>query len=122
MSWGDNYYNSTENNVIIPGKDGMKHSSNQEPVLSFRGQFQYNDLPYETAGYVVERLSGVIHPDDVTSRLTHPIGLPRSSFKTSQAGTDNFATCYNILDNEPPTTVPYVMTGDNEYGPSSGGI
>lgn len=61
MSWGDNYYVSTENNIIIPGKDGMKYLNSQEPLLPFRGQFQYNNLPYELAGYVIERLSGVTY-------------------------------------------------------------
>ncbi len=37
MSWGDNYYVSTENNIIIPGKAGMKYLSSQEPLLPFRG-------------------------------------------------------------------------------------
>lgn len=37
MSWGDNYYISTENNYIIPGKDGMEYMGNREPVLPFPG-------------------------------------------------------------------------------------
>lgn len=122
MSWGDNYYISTENNVIIPGKDGMKYLSSQEPLLSFRGQFQYNNLPYELAGYVIERLSGLTYSDFVTSRLTHPIGMPRTFFKTPQAGTDNVATCYNVLDDGTPTPVPCVNTGDNGFGAPGGGI
>ncbi len=122
MSWDDNYYISTENNLIIRGKDGMKHLSNQEPVLPFRGQFQYNNLPYEPAGYVIERFSGVTYLAFVTSRLTHPIGMPRISYKIPQAGTDNVATCYNVLDNGTPTPVPCVKTGDNGFGASSGGI
>ena len=67
MSWGDNYYISTEKNVIIPGKDGMKYLNSQEPILPFRGQFQYNNLPYELAGCVVEKLSGVTYSDFVAS-------------------------------------------------------
>jgi len=122
MSWGDNYYIGTENNIIIPGKDGMKYLSNQDPLLPFRGQFQYNNLPYELAGYVIERLSRVTYSDFVTSRLTHPIGMPRTSLKTPQAGTDNVATCYNVLDDGTPTPVPCVKAGDHGFGGSSGGI
>lgn len=122
ISWGDNYYIGTENNVIIPGKDGMRYLSSQKPVLPFRGQFQYNNLPYELAGYVIERLSGVKYSDFVTSRLTPPIGMPRTSFKTPQAGTQNVATCYNVLDDGTPTPVPCVKTGDKGFGAASGGI
>ena len=122
MSWGDNYYVSSENNIIIPGKAGMKYLSSQEPLLPFRGQFQYNNLPYELAGYVIEKLSGVTYSDFVTSRLTRPIGMPRTSFKSPQAGTENVATCYNVLDDGTPTPVPCVKAGDDGFGASSGGI
>lgn len=122
MSWGDNYYISTENNVIIPGKAGMKYLSSQEPLLPFRGQFQYNNLHYELAGYVIEKLSGMTYSDFVTSRLTHQIGMPRTSFKSPQVGTDNVATCYNVLDDGTPTPIPCVKAGDDGFGASSGGI
>ena len=109
MSWGDNYYISSENNVIIPGNAGMKYLSSQEPVLPFRAQFQYNNLGYELAGHVIEKLSGATYSDFVTSRLTTPIGMSRTSFKSPQASTDNVATCYNVLDDGTPTAVPCVQ-------------
>ena len=70
MSWDDNYYNSTKNHVIIPGMAGMKYLSSQEPLLQFRGHFAYNNLGYELAGYVIEKLNGVTYSDFVTARLT----------------------------------------------------
>ncbi|KAG6990993.1 hypothetical protein G7Y79_00059g091780 [Physcia stellaris] len=122
MSWGDNYYISSENNVIIPGKAGMKYLNSQEPISPFRGQFRYNNLHYELAGYVIEKISGEKYSDFVTSRLTQPIGMPRTSFKSPQAGTDNVATCYNVLDDGTPTAIPCVKAGDDGFGASSGGI
>ena len=122
IPWGDNYYNSTENIVIIPGKDSMKYLNSQERLLPFGGQFQYNSLPYELAGPVVEKLSGVTYSEFVASQLTPPIGMSRTSFKTSQADTDNVAKCYNVLDDGTPTAIPCVKAGDDGFGASSGGI
>ena len=76
MAWGDKYYISTENNIIIPGKDSMKYLNSQERLLPFRGQFQYHNLPYQ---FVVEKLSGVTYSEFVASRVTRPIGMSRTS-------------------------------------------
>ncbi|KAL9611298.1 MAG: hypothetical protein Q9167_004062 [Letrouitia subvulpina] len=122
MSWGDNYYISTENNVIISGMDGIKYLSSQELLLPFRGQFQYNNLLYELAGYVIEKLRGMTYSDFVTFRVTQPIGMPRTSFKTPQTGTDNVATCYNVLDDGTLTAIPCVKAGNDGFGAASGGI
>lgn len=59
MSRGGNLYIGTDNNVLISGKDGMKYLDTQVQLLPFRGQFQYNNLPYELTGHVIEKLTGL---------------------------------------------------------------
>ena len=86
----------------------MKYLNSQERLLPFRGQFQHNNLPYELAGHVVEKLSGVTYSEFVASRLTRPIGMSRTSFKTPQADTDNVVKCYNVLDDG--TQQPYLVS------------
>ncbi|KAI4179622.1 MAG: hypothetical protein L6R41_007738 [Letrouitia leprolyta] len=48
--------------------------------------------------------------------------MPRTSFRSPQAGTDNVATCYSVLINGTPTVIPSVKAGDDGFGASSGGI
>ena len=59
MSWGDNLYMDTNHNVLISGKDSMEYLNSQMLLLPFRGQFQYNNLPYELAGHVIEKVDGL---------------------------------------------------------------
>ena len=122
MSRGDNLYLSSENNILISDEDSMKYLISQHGALPFQGQFQYNNLPYELAGLVIEKLVGVTFSEFVTLRITEPIGMLRTSFKTPIANVDNVATSYNTLDDGTPTAIPSVKAGDDGFGGSSAGL
>lgn len=122
MSWGDNLYHGTNNNFLISGKDSMKYLNSQLAVLPFRGQFAYNNIPYELAGHIIEKLTGSPWSDVVTSRITEPLGLTRTSFQTPPSAVDNVAKCYNTLDDGTPTPICCVKAGDDRFGGPSGGI
>ena len=57
MAWGDNLYIGTDNNVLISGENSMKLINSQEPLLPFRGQYAYNNTPYELASHAIEKLT-----------------------------------------------------------------
>lgn len=57
MSVGD-YYLGAQNNVLISEKDAMAFLSDQKAINPFRGQFQYNNLGYELAGLMINKISG----------------------------------------------------------------
>jgi CubicO group peptidase (beta-lactamase class C family) len=72
-----------------------------EPSETFRNKFQYNNLMYMTAGYLVERLTGQSWEDAVRARIFAPLGMTCSNFsvKDSQKAPD-FATPYDERDDK----------------------
>ncbi len=122
MSWGDNLYIGTDNNVLISGENSMKYINSQKPLLPFRGQFAYNNIPYELAGHVIEKLTGSTWSEVLKSRILDPIGLDRTSFKTPPPDVDNVAKCYNTLDDGTPTPIRCISTGDDGFCGPSGGL
>lgn len=54
MSWADNLVVGTEDNILIPGKEGINYINTQTRLLPFRARFSYNNLPYDLAGNIIE--------------------------------------------------------------------
>ena len=122
MAWGDNLYVGTDNNILISGENSMKYINSQERLLPFRGQFAYNNIPYELAGHVIDKLTGSTWSEVLKSRILDPIGLERTSFQTPLADVDNVAKCYNTLDDGTPTPIRCVANGDDGFGGASGSL
>lgn len=122
MSWGDNLYIGTSNNVLIPGKHSMKYLNSQSALLPFRGQFPYNNRPFELAGHVIESLTGSPWCEFLNSRIIEPLGMRRTFFKTPPSDVGNVAKSYNTLDDGSPTPIDNVKTGDDGFGGPSAGI
>nr|ODN86267.1 hypothetical protein L203_04387 [Cryptococcus depauperatus CBS 7841] len=122
MSRGNNFYRSTDNNILIGEKDAMRYLNNQTRQLPFRGQFAYNNLPYELAGKVIESLSGESFFDFVQHRILDPLGMTRTSFKTPAAHLDDVGKCYNTLDDGTAAAITPVKDGDDWFGASSAGM
>ena len=106
MAWGDNLYIGTDNNVLISGENSMKYINSQEPLLPFRGQYAYNNIPYELAGHVIEKLTGSTWSEVLKTRILDRIGLDRTSLKTPLLDVDNVAKCYNTLGLRRQSVVP----------------
>ena len=72
-----------------------------EPSETFRSKFQYNNLMFLTAGYLVERLTGRSWEDAVRARIFTPLGMTGSNFSVndSQKAAD-FATPYDERDDK----------------------
>lgn len=47
-----------------------------------------NNLPYNIAGYVIEKVSGISWFEFVQGRILDPLGLDKTYLKPSRAGTD----------------------------------
>ena len=122
MAWGDGLYIGTDNNVLISGENSMKYIISQEPHLPFRGQYAYNNIPYELAGHVIEKLTGSTRSEVLKSRILDPIGLDRTSLKTPLPDVDDVAKCYNTLDDGTPTPIRCATTGDDGFCGPSGGL
>jgi CubicO group peptidase (beta-lactamase class C family) len=72
-----------------------------EPSETFRSKFQYNNLMFMTAGYLVERLTGQSWEDAVRARIFKPLGMTASTFSVidSQKAAD-FARPYDERDDK----------------------
>ena len=122
IAWGDNLYVGTNNNILISGENSMKYINSQEPLLPFRGQYAYNNIPYELAGHVIEELTGSTWSEVLKTRILDPIGLDRTSLKTPLPDVYNVAKCYNTLDDGTPTLIRCATTGDDGFCDPSGGL
>ncbi|KAK0511026.1 hypothetical protein JMJ35_006578 [Cladonia borealis] len=122
MAWGDNLYVGTNNNILISGENSMEYINSQELLLPLRGQYAYNNIPYELAGHVIEKLTGSTWSEVLRARILDPIGLDRTSLKTPLPDIDNVAKCYNTLNDGTPTPVRCATTGDDGFCGPSGGL
>ncbi|HVZ94715.1 MAG TPA: serine hydrolase domain-containing protein, partial [Phycisphaerales bacterium] len=59
-----------------------------EPNESFRGAWQYNNLMFLTAGYLVERVTGKSWEENVRARVFTPLGMARSNFSVKDSAAD----------------------------------
>nr|ODN97871.1 hypothetical protein L204_03296 [Cryptococcus depauperatus CBS 7855] len=121
MAWGDNLFMGTDN-VLIGGKDAMRYFNSQTRVLPFRGQYAYNDLPYELAGKAIESLSGESFFDFVQRRILDPLGMTRTFLKTPNANLDDVGKCYNTLDDGTAAAITPIKRGDDWFGAPSAGM
>lgn len=91
-------------------------------MLPFRGQFAYNNLPYEIASHIIQKLTGSYWSDLLHSNILDPLGLKRTYFKNPHAGVDNVVVAHHTLDDGTPTLIGGVKAGDELFGGSSGGL
>ena len=72
-----------------------------EATADLRARFQYNNLMYLAAGYVLEVVTGKSWEDNVRERIFTPLGMSGSNFSvlTSQE-TDDFALPYSERDDQ----------------------
>jgi len=66
-----------------------------EPSASFRSRWQYQNLMFMTAGYLVERLTGRSWDDLVRERIFQPLGMNRSNTSVRDLpASDDYALAY----------------------------
>lgn len=72
-----------------------------EPSRPFREAFQYQNLMFMTAGYLVERVTGKTWEEVVDERILDPLNMERTNFSVDQSVTDpDFAYPYLEIDDE----------------------
>jgi len=78
-----------------------------EPSTSFRGDWQYNNLMFMTAGYLVEQITGRSWDHLIRERIFGRLGMTRSNTSANDiAGSGDFAYAYDLSDGE-LTRVPF---------------
>jgi CubicO group peptidase (beta-lactamase class C family) len=70
-----------------------------EPSQQLRAKFQYNNLMYLTAGYLLEQLTGKTWEEAVRERILAPLGMTRSNFSVADSQrSDDFSYPYEERD------------------------
>lgn len=88
-------------NASLTRKEIVERLPYLEPSETFRSKFQYNNLMFLTAGYLVERLTGQSWEDAMRARIFKPLGMTDSNFSVidSQKAAD-FARPYDERDDK----------------------
>ncbi len=107
------WYNST-----APRRELVDSLGYLEPNCAFRTTYQYNNLMYVTAGYILEQVTGQSWEEFIRARIFAPLGMNRSNFSvlTSQQSGD-YALPYETADGK-ITPIPFRVV-DN-LGPAGG--
>jgi CubicO group peptidase (beta-lactamase class C family) len=88
-------------NATLSRKDIMRRLPYLEPSEPIRSKFQYNNIMFMTAGYLVDSLTGMPWEEAVRKRVFEPLEMKSSNFsvKDSQQ-TPDFAKPYDDRDGQ----------------------
>jgi len=89
------------NNTAISRRELVERLAYLEPSATLRAKFQYNNLMYAAAGYLVEHLTGQSWEENVRRRIFDPLGMTNSNFsvRDSQQSPD-YALPYREKDDQ----------------------
>jgi CubicO group peptidase (beta-lactamase class C family) len=87
------------NNTALTRKEMVERLPYYEPNKGLRERFQYNNMMFLTAGYLVGELDGRSWEESIQARIFAPLGMTSSNFSVndSQKSTD-FARPYELKD------------------------
>jgi len=89
------------NNLTTSRKEMVERLRHLEPNKELRERYQYNNMMFTTAGYLVGQLTGGTWEDAVRSRIFKPLGMTQSNFSVLDSQkTDDFALPYREKDNK----------------------
>ncbi len=85
------------NNQKVTREELVKRLPYLQPSADLREKWQYNNLMYLTAGYLVEQLTGQKWEDAVRSLVFEPLGMKRANFSVLESQKDaDFAFPYGF--------------------------
>jgi CubicO group peptidase (beta-lactamase class C family) len=103
-------------NATLSGKEIIARLPYLEPSESLRNKFQYNNIMYMIAGYLVERAGGKPWEEAVRARIFGPLGMARSNFSVRQSQQEaDFARPYADRDDK---IVPIPFRDISNVGPA----
>lgn len=100
------------NNRDLSRAELVARLSHLEPSQALRAKYQYNNLMFLTAGYLIEQVTGRSWEDNVRERVFEPLGMSGSNFfvEESQRAPD-FAQPYEERD-DAVVRVPFRPIGN----------
>ena len=83
------------NNLTSTREDLVRRLAFLKPTADLREKWQYNNLMFLTAGFLLEQLTGQKWEDAVRARVFTPLGMQRSNFSVDESQKDaDFALPY----------------------------
>jgi CubicO group peptidase (beta-lactamase class C family) len=77
------------NNTTISREALVRRLAYLKPTADLRAVWQYNNLMYLTAGYLVEVLTGKTWEDGVRAQVLDPLGMKRTNFTVANSQKDS---------------------------------
>lgn len=102
------------NNQDLSRKDLVARLGSVPPNAELRERYQYNNLMFLTAGYLIEQLTRMTWEDAVRKRIFEPLSMKRSNFADadSQKDPDHAKPYRRDIDAETILEVPYREVGN----------
>jgi CubicO group peptidase (beta-lactamase class C family) len=95
------------NNPTATREDLVRSLAYLQPSAGLREKWQYNNLMFLTAGYLLETLTGKRWEDAVRTLVFEPLGMKRSNFSVLESQRDNdFALPYGF-ENKTFKKIPF---------------
>lgn len=89
------------NNFTASREEFVRRLAHLQPSADLREKFQYNNLMYLTAGYLVEVLTGKKWEDSIRALVFEPLSMTRTNFSVEDSQKDNdFAQPYREDEGE----------------------
>lgn len=79
-----------------------------EPTKELRTGFQYNNLMYLAAGYLVGEIAGCTWEEFVQREILHPLGMGNSNFSVEASQTTDDFACPYLHKNEEIKEIPFL--------------
>ncbi len=96
------------NNHEITRAEVVERLAHLEPSADLREKFQYNNLMFLTAGYLVGQLTGGTWEQAVHARILEPLGMTRTNFSVADSRQDpDHALPYRENDDDALERIPF---------------
>jgi CubicO group peptidase (beta-lactamase class C family) len=107
------------NNQTFSRKDIVDRLRYLEPNEQLRAKFQYSNLMFLTAGYLVESLTGKSWEDNVRERIFVPLGMTHSNFSVLDSQqTADYALPYRAAEKDPDKNLLIPFRDITTIGPA----
>ena len=95
------------NNQKVTREELVRRLPYLQPSADLREKWQYNNLMYLTAGYLVEQLTGKRWEDAVRSLVFEPLGMKRANFSVLESQKDADFSFPYVTDDKGIKKIPF---------------
>ena len=101
------------NNQDLTRRDLVERLQYLPPSAELRAKYQYNNLMFLTAGYLIEQLTGKTWEEAVRTRIFAPLGMTHSTFLDADSQkTSDYAKPYREQDDDTLKEIPFREVGN----------